>query len=333
MRSAASRARTPRGVRARWRHRPAAQARGAASARPLRRRRGAFRPRSPAGGRRMAVHARATWWRCPSAAASSARHATPARAGRSPSSPTPRAPGARSRWPGGVCPRRYGRNARASARRRRSDLERVHVPSLVTAPLAELGLETFFAFDDDANDDDGSSSSSTDVDGERAARLGALVADESGGLPFERDAARVAATPTAKRTLARLRRDIQAARVLGGGGARARRAREPAASPPRRRRTASSTSAAFQDAHVNGLAPEDAEAAPRARSRGAFCSRARLASRASRRFALAARWSPFCALRPWRGTARRRRRLPRRPPRRPRAARDPRRRAPCSASA
>ena len=137
------------------------------------------------------------------------------------------------------------------------------MPSLVTAPLAELGLETFFAFDDDANDDEGSSSSSTDVDGERAARLGALVADESGGLPFVVTQHASAATPTAKRTLARLRRDIQAAASSAAAARAARRARRAGGLAAATSADGVVDVAAFQDAHLKGLAPEDAKALAR----------------------------------------------------------------------
>ena len=147
-------------------------------------------------------------------------------------------------------------------------LEQVHVPSLVAAPLAELGLETFFDFFPEADSDrergvDGAAS--TDVDGERAARLGALVAEdsESDGLPFVVTQHAAAATPTAKRTLERLRQDIQAAAAKAAAARAARKARRAGGLAAATSADGVVDVAAFRDAHLKGLAPEDVKAVAR----------------------------------------------------------------------
>jgi len=87
-------------------------------------------------------------------------------------------------------------------------LDKVHVPSLVHAPLAELKLGRFFQGQDT---DDAETACVLDIDAERAAKLGVLVKTEPGGLPFQVGDHTSAAPPVAKRTLERLRLDIAGA--------------------------------------------------------------------------------------------------------------------------
>ena len=141
------------------------------------------------------------------------------------------------------------------------NLDAVDLHSLVDQPLAQLGLDRFFALggggggDGDGNGGGGGG----DVERERiVSGLGGLAVGSVGGLPFEVGQHAAAATPIARATLARLRADVRgavdAAKGGGGGGGSGGGGGGGGGSDNTRNKDR------FAHAHLRHLAPADAAA-------------------------------------------------------------------------